>query len=218
MFAILDINLIRQLSDRELKVYSVIMALSHKGNGVIRLREIQEITGKSRTQLTEIINNLIEKGFIRRLDKGKFEIEFKIEIKFEINFEGFNLRERKKILKIIQEKNLNKEQVEKILNYIKQNKAKDKVRYFAWCVKNYDKITKENETGFEEIKVFGVENFYQFQKFLNDRKIDYKFKIIEKPKQVNIGFTGGEWLFYVKGKNIKQEFQKFVKQKQNAYI
>lgn len=219
MFAIIDLNLISQLSDRELKVYATILALSHKGNGVIRLSEIKEITGKGKTQLIETINDLIKRGLIKRLDRGKYEIRFELKysIEFEIDFNGFNLRERKKILKIIKDNNLSKEETKKILEYIKQAKVKDKVRYFAWCVRNYHKINQEKGQ-IEQVKIFGVENFYKFQSYLNGKKIKYNFKLIEKPKQVNVGFVGGEWIF--EGKDLQKIYQEFKleKQKQNAYI
>ncbi|MEM5880917.1 MAG: hypothetical protein QXW01_03750 [Candidatus Aenigmatarchaeota archaeon] len=211
MFAIIDLKTIRSLSDRELKVYSTLLAMSHGGNGIIKFSDLCETTGKGKTQIWEILNLLIKKGLVKRLDRGKYEIKFELNLTFEIDLTGFNGSEQKKIAKIIKQKGLTKEQVEQILNYLRAKKPKDKVKYFGWLVNNLGKITRENEKIIEEIIVKGVDNFYSFQQFLNENKINYKFEVIEKPKQANAGFFGGVWKF--EGYNIKKIYNDFNKTK-----
>jgi predicted transcriptional regulator len=199
MFAIIDLETLKALSDRELKVFAVILALSHKGK--VKLSEIMEFSNKGKTQTLEIINNLQKKGIIKRKDRGFYEIEIKLSFNFEI-YDFLTIRDKKRIQKIIEHEKIPHEEAEKILNYMKnQKRIKDKAKYFAWIWRNYKKVFSEKEKEIDNIEVFGRDIFFRFQQFLSQKKI--KFSV--KPE-------GSEkWRFFANGINFL--FKEFIEQK-----
>jgi len=200
MFAIIDLETLKTLSDRELKVFAVILALSHKGK--VKLRDIMEFSNKGKTQTLEIINELQKKGMIKRKDRGLYEIEIKLSFNFEI-YDFLTIMDKKRIQKIIYKEKIPQEEAEKILNYMKNQKGiKDKAKYFAWIWRNFKKVFRDDKkVEFDFIDIYDKDTFYRFQQFLSNKKV--KFNVI--PEGTN------KWKFIAKKINIL--FKEFIEQK-----
>jgi predicted transcriptional regulator len=204
MFAIISEEIIRNLTDRELKVYASILCLAHKGNGAVKLSEIKKLANKGYTQLLEILRELENKKLLIRKKKGTYQIVFELKLKFNVDLEGFNLREKKKIEKIINDFGLSKEQVEKIIDYIrKQKHIKDKSRYFGFLAKNFNKIFGNTIEPINAVEIESKADFWNFQIYLSQRKIPFK---VEK--------KGSIWIF--EGFNVGKFYQDYLKQKRGV--
>lgn len=214
-FAIISEKILRKLTDRELKVYSAINILLYK-NSKVTLKQLQELTGKGKTQLIEIINNLQKKEIIHKVKIGKltkYELIIEIKYDFEIDFE-IDLLQKKKIIKIIELLGLEKNQVEKIINYLKTKNPKDVVRYFNYLARNYNKIfEKPFEKPYEDqIIIEDPNEFFDFQIFLNKLKVDFKIQpIFYERDKFNFKTTKGKWI--ITAKKINKLYEQYKKQK-----
>lgn len=213
-FALITERILERLTDRELKVFAGLNILLYKNHRVITLEKIKEITGKSKTQLIEILKNLEKKGIIKRNRKGRNNhFEICIELKYDFEIDGlakFDTITRKKIKKVIELFGLGKAQVEKILSYLETKNPKDIVRYFNYLAQNYDKIfIIDNEVNNQdEIIIDNPTVFFEFQIYLNKLKKDFKIKplFFEKDKWTG-KVISGKWI--ITGKNIKKLYQNF---------
>ena len=198
MFAIISEELIKNLTDRQLKVYSAIICLAHRGNGTVRLSEIKKLSNKGYTQLLEILKELENKKLLIRKKQGNYQVVFEFKLKFNVDLEGFNLRERKKVEKIINDFGLTEEQVKQIIEYIKkQRHIKDKARYFGWLARNYKKVFEQQvEQPRNEVEVENKEDFWRFQSYLSKRMV--KFEVEKK---------NGIWIF--KALNILEHYKNY---------
>ncbi|MCM8819863.1 MAG: winged helix-turn-helix transcriptional regulator [Candidatus Omnitrophica bacterium] len=205
MFAIVNDKLLEKLSDRELKVFCAINILIFS-NPYITIQEICKKTGKSRRQVIEIVKELEKKGVIKRKKRKKTIYEINIELKFNFDIEGITVRDKKIINKIVENNNLNEEQVNKIIEYMKKRKVNDYVKYFAYLANNYDKVFNKQNDKVSDRVVVNEEDFQGFQAFLNKNKI--KFNVLPiKYKVVYPNRIIGEWEFT--GTGIKNLYKKY---------
>lgn len=194
-FAIITEDVLKKLEATELKVYASILILMHKRE--LNYDTLSEISKISKRHVKRIIAKLEKKNLIIREYKNNI-VSFKIKLNIEYNYDFLDIETNLAINKLVN----NKEDADKIAEYLKNKKIKNVKRYLNWILKNKWVLDEENKDKDNIVTVEDVDTFYAFQSYLSKNHIDYNIKV-----EKNAG-KPVRWHFL--GREVKRKYKAFL--------